>query len=954
MTLLNIEDNFQRCITNAESYLADCRRETSSIRSSRKSGRYSVSSSSTRSEKFKFQDFTKRERRNPASWCFEKIAPREKKIVYGDSAVLKNDTATNQEWQEFKTPTHTLNTLIRAPLQTPLIPECHIFPYPPNVAKPKPPAPDQDSRAEIRRREAEPQMEKNMPTSMRLPLNGTRQLTFGGENIIALGKFSGKKELWPRFIQTFKAVVDNQPYEPIVKLAILEQHVIGLAKDCIKGFPFDEKSYPLVLKTLEDRFGDDDDHAAFHLGAIEDLPRVKERETSSLRKFYDDLKLTFRYWKLKEPTYKEDRSLGIDIRLLCEWLRRRVKILEKADVRQSCEPKPKHSIHAALSSGRDTTDSRRCWLCKENHTIYKCQRFEKMNVETRKQEVRNKGACFRCLHHGHMARNCRTNMNDKGKKTWTHPMLRTTSNTDAKDTRQDAGTNDLTRTASENQSTVAMTTKTTRGCTGLPVKMVTVMDRSGKRVQINCLEDPGSQVSLVTAKIANSLDLKQEKSNVTLSGIGNEDLRARTSVALQITTSCGTSFFNNAYVVKKISHHLPNLNVNRLKENYSHLEHVEVQLVDGPIDLLIGQDFPSLLRQLEVSYGEKDEPYAVTTALGWSICGPLTQLDDRPSVHVLCSLEDEPESVDYTLRKFWEIETIAKDIPANGRLAAIEEQTKRTTVQVGNRYQVRLPWKKGVVTPSGSYGMALKRLSMTERRLENNLELKKKYHLAMEEYFKEGYADRIEGKPTEEGWYLPHHPVVSETKNTKVRIVFDSAAKVKGVSLNDLLEKGPNLLNDLTGILLRFRRYRYAIAGDISKMFLQILLSPEDQIFHRFLWRKDPKDKPEIYQFKSVIFGDAPSPFLACYVIKRVLEEHNGSNGDVFNALNRNLYMDDLLHSCPSIAEARDIVKGTCGVLEKGGFRMRNWISNDQRIFDEMTEERMSSNLEKIGRKSLD
>ena len=164
--------------------------------------------------------------------------------------------------------------------------------------------------------------------------------------------------------------------------------------------------------------------------------------------------------------------------------------------------------------------------------------------------------------------------------------------------------------------------------------MVTVMDRSGKSIKINCLEDPGSQVTLVTAKIANSLDLKQEKSNVMLSGIGNEDLRARTSVSLQIFTSCGTSFFNNAYVVNKISHHKPYLNVNSLKERYKHLEHVEVQLVDGPIDLLFGQDCPSLLRQLEARYGEKDEPYAVRTPLGWSICGPLGTIDASQSVHV--------------------------------------------------------------------------------------------------------------------------------------------------------------------------------------------------------------------------------------------------------------------------------------------------------------------------------
>ena len=195
---------------------------------------------------------------------------------------------------------------------------------------------------------------------------------------------------------------------------------------------------------------------------------------------------------------------------------------------------------------------------------------------------------------------------------------------------------------------------------------------------------------------------------------------------------------------------------------------------------------------------------------------------------------------------------------------------------------------------------------MTKKRLEKNPELKKKCHSAMEEYFFGGYAERIEEQPTEEGWYLPHHPVISDTKNTKVRIVFDSAEKVKGISRNDLLEKGPNLLNDLTGILLRFRRYKYAVAGDISKMFLQILLNPDDPVFHRFLRRKDPQYKPEIYQFKTVIFGDAPSPFLACYVIKRVLKDHNDSNVDVFNALNRNLYMDDLLLSCTTVKPSQE------------------------------------------------
>ena len=56
--------------------------------------------------------------------------------------------------------------------------------------------------------------------------------------------------------------------------------------------------------------------------------------------------------------------------------------------------------------------------------------------------------------------------------------------------------------------------------------------------------------------------------------------------------------------------------------------------------------------------------------------------------------------------------------------------------------------------------------------------------------------------------------------------------------------------------------------------------------------------------------------------------------------MSRNIYNDDLLHICTSIAEAKDIVKGTCELLEKGGFGIRNWIYNDQEILREMKKER--------------
>lgn len=38
--------------------------------------------------------------------------------------------------------------------------------------------------------------------------------------------------------------------------------------------------------------------------------------------------------------------------------------------------------------------------------------------------------------------------------------------------------------------------------------------------------------------------------------------------------------------------------------------------------------------------------------------------------------------------------------------------------------------------------------------------------------------------------------------------------------------------------------------------------------------------------------------------------------------------MDDLVHGCSTKKEGREVVDDVCEILENGGFRMRNWISN--------------------------
>ena len=77
-------------------------------------------------------------------------------------------------------------------------------------------------------------------------------------------------------------------------------------------------------------------------------------------------------------------------------------------------------------------------------------------------------------------------------------------------------------------------------------------------------------------------------------------------------------------------------------------------------------------------------------------------------------------------------------------------------------------------------------------------------------------------------WYIPHHGMYHPHKPEKVRVVFDSAAKYCGISLNSVLLQGPDLANNIIGVLMRFREEDIAVMADIEAMYYQVRVRRED------------------------------------------------------------------------------------------------------------------------------
>ena len=65
--------------------------------------------------------------------------------------------------------------------------------------------------------------------------------------------------------------------------------------------------------------------------------------------------------------------------------------------------------------------------------------------------------------------------------------------------------------------------------------------------------------------------------------------------------------------------------------------------------------------------------------------------------------------------------------------------------------------------------------------------------------------------------YITHHAVLKDSVSTPVRVVSNSSFNNCGNSLNTCLATGPNSLNPMLDVMLRFRSYPVALQLDLAK-----------------------------------------------------------------------------------------------------------------------------------------
>ena len=195
------------------------------------------------------------------------------------------------------------------------------------------------------------------------------------------------------------------------------------------------------------------------------------------------------------------------------------------------------------------------------------------------------------------------------------------------------------------------------------------------------------------------------------------------------------------------------------------------------------------------------------------------------------------------------------------------------TVKIGRHFQTPLPFKSKEVHFSNNRRLAESRLAgIKKKRILRDKQFAMHYKDFIEELVLKGYARESTNSPYDgQVWYLPHHDIYHPSKLNKITVVFDYSMEYKGRCLNKELLPGPDLANELIGVLLRFRKESIAFMTDIEKMYFQICVAEKHRHFLRFLWWKDSdfSKEPIDHDMYAHAFGGVSSGACSNYALKR-------------------------------------------------------------------------------------
>ena len=629
----------------------------------------------------------------------------------------------------------------------------------------------------------------------------------------------------------------------------------------------------------------------------------------------------------------------------------------------------KQAYHSTSTSQPSKSSTTSCVLCHKEHSIRNCDQFKEKAPSNRFEIAKQFNLCINCLGTAHTSAKCASNKRCSQCHKKHHTLVHfpkgqssaSTSSSSANNTTP-ANSNQITSCHASDASVESINTYHSIDTNSYHVILTTALVRitsdSGNEILVRALIDQGSEGSFITENIARRLQLEFIPTTTIVSGIGEGKTQSmnKTNFAINPHFQNNLNLRVEAYVLKSISGTVPSSRLQfRTLDHTSHLQLANPQFDHpGKIDLLLGVDVFSHIIMDGVLKGAIGTPIAQRTSLGWILSGQALAENKVHSNITVTSLVGRISLVNQ-LKRFWELE----ELPAKKILTDEEQLCEQVFVDNVSRthdvrFVVKLPFVKDFgskVVLGRSKTSAVSRLHQLQRRFNKDKEFHYEYSKCLKEYVELSQMELVKSSEDElatfssihnmdvlQGYYIPHHAVIKESSTTtKTRVVFDaSRITSSGKSLNECLLNGPTLQEDITAIILRWRKHKVVVTADIEKMYRQIRVSDSDADFQRIVWRWNLSETIKEYKLLTLTFGTKPAAYLAVKCIQTLAKLHQQRFPQAADIILHDFYVDDLLTGADNVEDAIVKRKQVTDILRLGGFELRKWASNHSSLLQDI------------------
>ncbi|UYV62603.1 hypothetical protein LAZ67_2001287, partial [Cordylochernes scorpioides] len=732
---------------------------------------------------------------------------------------------------------------------------------------------------------------------------------------LMISKFYGNFSEWLTFWNSFDAAIhQNNSLNPIDKFNYLKSHLGGTALNTVEGFALSADNYEKAIKLLKDRFGREDILISRHMNNLLSMRPLKtSSDVRTFRELFDNLSVHIRsleslnvsidvYGQLLCPIIikllpadlnlelNKELPTGYVINDLITFLERQLTAREKSFRNEigtgnestskpnlvNKHPKTRFYNEKPIATASELLNSvhksNECVFCgKDNHGSPKCDFAANISLNEKRSLMKKKGVCYKCLRPSHLSKFCRNVVRCS--------ICNMSSHLDVMCTKLILDRGGSSKSPTVQDETLA--NLSTSPDVLLPTLRVTLKGNRTEKTA-RAIIDTGSQRSYILHSTAMEMEYEQTRREFfrhSLFGGSSTDVVEHEVYTIHL------SDINNSYRCEfealgqpLICGSIPPVCPRSFLEGSEELDVSD--LMRDRIEVLIGADIAGRLLtddQRRISSGL----VAIRTKLGWTVMGKIPPTEVRDDISSLCVTT----LLSLDLENLWKLDAIGVSD------AEVEKKTQSLQAEMEEHFA-----------------------HTTTRDIEGRYE-------GIIEYAREDKLDGVH--------YLPHRPVYKRNSHTsRIRPVFNASARKRGkLSLNDCLDKGPNLIEIIPRLLNKFRKYEVGVSSDIEKAFLQIGIKEEDRDYLRFLWHTED-GRLITYRHKRVVFGITTSPYFLKATLSLHLDKAPEHLKITAEQLKSSFYVDNCLSSFQNVEETEKFVKESTELLSTACFNLRDWVSN--------------------------